>query len=143
MRFSSKSQTYTLERSKRDTIETFSRWMEAWNAFVQTRLHFKPQEAFSLFTYQKLITTLCTQYKFKAVYSYDINFRNLIARERTLSPQQRSGNWGKKHEELGAYHLTEENRLPPLKCYNCNGSGHVAMNCPEPKQKDKPRSRSR
>ena len=52
MRFSSKSQTYTLERSKRDTIETFSRWMEAWNAFVQTRLHFKPQEAFSLFTYQ-------------------------------------------------------------------------------------------
>ena len=142
MRFSSKTSTYTIEKTKRDTIESFSQWMEAWNAFMQTRLHFKPGETFKLFSYQKLITTLCTQFKFKSVYSYDINFRSLMARERTLAPEQRSGDWGRKHWELACCHLTEDNRLPPMKCYNCSGSGHSATNCPEPKQKEKPRSRS-
>ena len=117
--------------------------MEAWNAFYQTTLYFRPDDAYYLFCYQKLITNLATQFKFKAVYSYDINFRNLMARESVLDKGRKSGKWKRRHEELACIHLTQDNRLPPTKCFNCNGGGHVATNCPEPKQRERLRSRSR
>ena len=54
------SRTYTFEKAKRDNIEIFSQWMEGWNARMQTRLYFKPDEYYELFSHTRLISKLAT-----------------------------------------------------------------------------------
>ena len=143
MKFSPTTRTYTLEKAHKESIGTFTAWMEAWNNFVQTRLYFKPDEHFQLFTYQRLIGTLAAQYRFSAVYSYDIDFRNLIATQRRVSPKERTASWGSVQPQLQVIHLTDNQRLPPPKCFKCNESGHTANVCPNQKPKDtQPRQRS-
>ena len=144
MKFSSETGTYSFERTNSETIESFTRWMQAWNAFYQTHLSFRPHDAFLLFSYLKLISTLATQFKFPAVYSYDVDFRHAIATQRKVPPTQRTAIWGVKNAELANAHLTEDQRLPPPKCYVCNDKGHLANNCPNPpKQKEGGRSASK
>ena len=143
MKYSTETGTYSFERTSSESIETFTRWMEAWNAFVQTRLSFRPHEHFALFSYLKLISTLATQFKFSAVYSYDIDFRCALAAQRKIPPSQRTAIWGIKNQELANIHLTENQRLPPPKCFTCNNTGHVATQCPNPKQKEVSRSGSK
>lgn len=144
MKFSESTGTYRLEKSKTEAIQTFPQWMEAWNAFMQTRLYYKPKECHALFSYQKTITRLASQFTFKAVYAYDINFRSGVAAHFELDSRQRTLAWGAHVDpELESVHLTQANRLPPVTCYNCNEKGHVTTYCPEPKQKERQRSRSR
>ena len=135
MKLQPSSGHYVLEKAKRDNIESFSQWMEGWNAFLQTRLSFKPDEAFDLFTHQRLITKLATQFRFQAVYSYDMNFRQAMANQRG-HPDSCTISWGQKDPELSVYHLTEDQRLPPPRCYKCNEKGHLATNCTGPKTKE-------
>ena len=108
----------------------------AWNNFLQTRLYFKPEEHFALFTYQRLIATLATQYRFAAVYSYDMDFRTLMATQRRVAPLERTASWGIIQPQLSVIHLPDRQRLPPLKCFKCGESGHTANRCPNPKVKD-------
>ena len=144
MKFSESTGTYRLEKTKNEAIQTFPQWMDAWNAFMQTRLHYKPKECHALFSYQKTITRLASQFTFKAVYAYDINFRSGVAAQFELDSRQRTLAWGAQVDaELESVHLTQANRLPPVTCYNCNGKGHVTTYCPEPKQRERPRSKSR
>lgn len=48
--------TLELKKSKKDTVNNFSEWMKVWNDFLHTRLHFHPEEAYLLLTYQRHIT---------------------------------------------------------------------------------------
>ena len=136
MKFSPSSNTYTLEKASKDSIGTFTAWMEAWNNFLQTRLYFKPEEHFELFSYQRLIGTLAMQYRFSAVYSYDMDFRNLMGTQRRLPPKDRTASWGSIQPQLQVTHLTDAYRLPPTKCFKCNEAGHTANLCPNQKTKD-------
>ena len=81
-----------------------------------------------------MISTLATQFKFSAVYSYDVDFRSALAAQRRCSVK--TIKWEEKNMELANIHLTEDQRLPPLKCFRCDSKGHVATNCPNPKQKE-------
>ena len=112
MKWQSDTGTYTLQKAKKRSfgnIPTVGRSLEC--------LH---SNQIALQTYQKPITLLRTQYKFNAVYLYDINFRTLVAAERSEAPEHRTLTWGVRHEELACCHLTTEIRLPPTKCFNCN-----------------------
>ena len=100
--------------------------MEVWNAFVQTRLSFKPKKNFKLFSYLKLISTLITQFKLSAVDSYDVAFRSAMAAQRKVAHSQKTVKWEPKKPELANIHLTEDQHLPPPKCFSCNSKGHVA-----------------
>ena len=142
LKYSTEKGTYTFEKASKDQIDTFTRWMEAWNAFYQTWVYFRPRDHFLLFQHQRLICTLATQFKFSAVYSYDVDFRNLIAAQKRCDNDDRTAKWGTKHPELAVIHLTEDQRLPPAKCFKCQEKGHTANRCPNPKSKDLPRSKS-
>jgi hypothetical protein len=74
-------------------ITDFPEWMEAWNVFMQARLHFYPDEAPQLFAYQKTISRLARSYEFFAFMNYDKNLRSLIANNESTPPSQRTAAW--------------------------------------------------
>ena len=135
LEFASELEGYKFTKVQKDTVLTFMQWMEAWNVFVQARLHFKPTEQYELFSYQKHITHLASQFRFLAVYAYDIDYRTHVAAERQLSPEDRTVTWGLTHDELKAIHLGEDRRLPLARCFKCNETDHLANKCTNTKSK--------
>ena len=102
--------------------------MLAWDSFMQSSLHFKPQLFFQLFCYQRNFCRLVAKYKFEACYRYDKDFRLLVASQSSLSPEQRTAKWECTHRELRNMHLQQDMLLPS--CFHCRKTGHFAPNCP-------------
>ena len=128
------STTLRLKKSTKETINSFQEWMAVWNDFIHARLHFHPTEAYDLLKYQKHITDFAKQYKFEAVRNYDIDFRHLIANQRSESPNDRTAFWDQHNIELKNLLLAEHPKPPPH-CYNCNEKGHISNECPKPAKK--------
>ena len=129
LRFDEKKQKLQVSKRKLDCVQNFAEWMEVWNLFTQAHLHFFPEDTESLFAYQKSITRFSSRYTFEAVYSYDIDFRNLIAVEKHLPREHRQVRWSKVSDELVHIHL-RDNRRPEPMCYKCKEKGHYANKCP-------------
>ena len=127
-----------LRLKKADTriIQNFPEWLAVWNMFLAARLHYFPKEHAMLMEYQESITVFASQYKFGAVYLYDIDFRKKIANERDLTERKRTIWWGKEHQRLMVIHLwnkglgADNSEIP---CYNCGEKGHYANKCKKPK----------
>ena len=130
----SDSTTLRLKKSKKDVITNYSEWMAVWNDFLHARLHFHPEEAYELLKYQKHITDFSKLYKFEAVKSYDIDFRHLLANEKSVAPIDRTAFWDQQNAELKNL-LLVDNPKPPPHCYNCNEKGHISSDCPKPSKK--------
>ena len=128
------STTLRLKKSTKETINSFSDWMGVWNDFLHARLHFHPTEAYDLLKYQKHITDFAKQYKFEAVRNYDIDFRHLIANQRSESPSDRTAFWDQQNIELKNLCLADHPKPPPH-CYNCNEKGHISNECTKPSKK--------
>ena len=126
--------TLSLNRAKKDMINSFTEWMEVWNAFLHTRLHFQPQEAFQLLSYQKHITAFAKKYKWEAVRAYDIDFRHYIANERSEAPIDRDFHWEHQNTDLKNHHLHNQ-EIPPPTCFNCTNVGHKSSDCPQPSKR--------
>ena len=97
-----------LKKKPTRKIQTFLQWMEVWNLFLHARLHYHPDQAHELISYQKIITRLATKFHFPAVYDYDIDFRTLVATEKSLDFDDRTAHWTRvnddlKHENLDLY----------------------------------------
>ena len=75
-----------LKKSKTNWVHSFVEWIQVWNIFMQARLSVAPSEFAKLFAYQKQMSVVCRRYKFEAAYSYDKDFRQAIASERSLPP---------------------------------------------------------
>ena len=112
-------------------ITDFPEWMEAWNVFMQARLHFYPDEAPQLFAYQKTISRLARSYEFFAVMNYDKNLRSLIANNESTPPSQRTAAWDRYNEELDRRYL-RDNMALPVTCFHCKKKGHFSNNCTLP-----------
>ena len=131
---STNESTLQLKKSKKETVNTFNEWMKVWNDFLHTRLHFHPDEAHLLLTYQKHITDFASLYKFEAVRDYDIDFRNTIANQRNDSDEERTVFWDQVSVELKNLDLSDHPKPPPH-CYNCNEKGHMSSECQKPSKK--------
>ena len=90
-----------------------------------------PEEHAVLIAYQRLITWFAKKFKFAAVYNYDIDFRKIMAAERSLPPMHRTALWDKQHDELRNEHLSIDQMKAPKSCFKCKDKGHVATNCPK------------
>ena len=122
-------ETLRLKKVSSNRVETFPEWLECWNKFMLARLHYQPDEQPYLMSYQRLITSFAKKYKFSAVYNYDIDFRKILAAER--SEAYKSAFWDKQHDELKNEHLSIEQLKAPKNCYKCKEKGHIATNCPK------------
>ena len=124
----------SLKKSKKEIISNFNEWMAVWNDFLHARLHFRPNEAYELLKYQKHITDFSKLYKFEAVRNYDIDFRYLIANQKSEPHSNRTAFWDQQNIEL-KNQLLVDNPKPPPSCYNCSEKGHVSSDCPNPPKK--------
>ena len=122
------STSFRLQTEKKQKITNISSWMMAWNKFMQATCHYKPNMFFDLFCYQKNIIRLFSKYKFEAGYSYDKDFRMLMASQVSLEPSQRTAKWDILHQELMHMHFQSDTLLPS--CFHCKAIGHFASNCP-------------
>ena len=129
LRFDIKKKKLEVSKRKSEGVQNFAEWMEVWNLFTQGHLHYFPEDAEVLFAYQKAITRFSARFTFEAVYSYDIDFRNLISIEKRLPQEQRQVEWGKVNDELVHIHL-RENRRPEPTCFKCKEKGHYSNKCP-------------
>lgn len=129
LRFDLKKKRLEVSKQKSLGVQNFSEWMETWNIFTQAHLHYFPEDGEALFSYQKSITRFHVSYPFEAVYSYDIDFRNLLAIEKNLPPEEKQVEWAKINEELEQVHLKGNRRTEPT-CYKCNTKGHYSNKCP-------------
>ena len=103
--------------------------MEAWNVFLQARLHYYPTEAPLLLAYQRTISRLARYYSFPAVINYDKYFRQLMESQQSAPPSERKAHWGKLDEGLD-HRFLRDHRQSAVKCFHCNKRGHVAPKCP-------------
>ena len=126
--------TLCLKKSKKDKVNTFVEWLSVWNDFLHARLHFQPDEAYELLSYQKNITAFAKQYKFEAVKAYDIDFRHLIANEKSYIDDDRTAFWDLQNTELKNLNLVD-NPIPAPECYNCREKGHLSSECLKPSKK--------
>lgn len=134
--------TLLLKKAKVDTVSSFTEWMVVWNLFMQTRLHFHPEEACELIRYQAHITSFSQKHKWGAVYAYDIDFRHHISLERNLPKHERQWRWEEKSAELMNEDLHNSFLAPKaLECYSCGQEGHMSPACPQRASK-KPRKGS-
>ena len=118
------------DKVKNEKVDSFAKWMLAWNSFLQAHLHYHPEDYFLLFSYQKLFSQLVNKYRFDACASYDRYFRLSMANQQSLSADLRSVSWGSICEEYRAMYLID-NPLPH--CFTCKSKGHFAQNCPDKK----------
>ena len=118
------------DKVKNEKVDSYAKWMLAWNSFQQAHLHYHPEDYFLLFSYQKLFSQLVNKYRFDACASYDRYFRLSMANQQSLSPELRSVSWGSICEEYRAMYLID-NPLPH--CFTCKSKGHFAQNCPDKK----------
>ena len=127
------------DKVKNEKVDSFSKWLLAWNSFLQAHLHYHPEDYYNLMTYQKLFCQLVNKYRFDACASYDRYFRLSMANQQTLSADLRSVSWVSICEEYRAMYLID-NPLPH--CFTCKSKGHFAQNCPDKKttQSDTPQN---
>lgn len=124
-------ETLRLKKVCSNKIECFPDWVECWIKYMIARLHYHPEEHAVLIAYQRLITSFAKKFKFAAVYNYDIDFRKIMAAERSLPPMHRTALWDKQHDELRNEHLSIDQMKAPKSCFKCKDKGHVATNCPK------------
>ena len=117
---------------KKNKIRSFSDWIMAWNTFMQTYLHFKPDIFYKLFTYQKIFCRLVDKYRFDACYAYDLEMMMSLAAELSVAPSQRLHKWEVVSQEYMNIHLQDQLLPPPSThiCYHCHLEGHSAGACP-------------
>jgi len=82
-------QTFTLQVSSQSgelqlaptliKIASFALWVVAWNMCVSAILSTEPYQAFEMFGYQYIITSLNHQLPFSSWMNHDIKFRTLAA----------------------------------------------------------------
>ena len=130
LHFDRKTNQPTLRTSQaKSRIHDFEEWMEAWNVFVQARLHYHPIEAPLLFAYQRTISRLARYYSSPAVMNYDKYFRQLMESQQSAPPSERKAHWGKLDEGLD-HRFLRDHRQSAVKCFHCNRRGHVSNRCP-------------
>ena len=122
-------ETLRLRKVSTNRVESFSEWLQCWNKFFSACLHYHPELQAALLAYQRLLTSFALRYKFSAIYQYDIDFRKLIAAERSLPHAHRTAMWDRQHDELKNEHLSSDHLIPPKTCFKCNEKGHIATNC--------------
>ena len=76
------------------------------------------------------IAHFAKNYRFSAVYSYDIDFRKKMVAKRQLAPAHRMTFWGTQHLELKNQHLHDQ-FIQQATCYNYKETGNKASNCPK------------
>ena len=124
------SGVFKMRKDQTNAVRTFTEWLEAWNMFLAARIHFCPHDQHVLLIYQASITHKAREYKFNAVYQYDISFRKMISAERTLFPQQRSTRWETDNIQLMNLHLYGH-MIPAPTCFKCGAKEHMAAKCPQ------------
>ena len=108
-------------------IRDYPSWICAWNSFYQASLHYHPDTHYYLFSHFKIISNLARKHKFENVYLYDKSQRQILAAQRTISPELRSVKWDRINEELFQNFL-RDSHMPA--CYHCSTYGHYASSCP-------------
>ena len=103
---------------KKEKIANLRTWMCAWNTFMQAYLHFKPDNFYLLFSYQKHFCRLASKYKFEACYMYDKDVRMLLASQASLPPSQRTVAWDNINQEV--IHISQGSQVQ-----NFNGTGQT------------------
>ena len=101
-------------------VDGLHSWLEAWNVYLQTVLHYFPLLAPDLLAYQDQICKFSRKFRASAWIMYDTAFRYMAASNPSLP-------WGKINDQLYNDILKEET-LPF--CISCHSYGHRTINCP-------------
>ena len=101
-------------------VDGLHSWLEAWNVYLQTVLHYFPLLAPDLLVYQDQICKFSRKFRVSAWIMYDTAFRYMAASNPSLP-------WGKINNQLYNDILKEET-LPF--CISCHSYGHRTINCP-------------
>ena len=122
------------KKANTNRLNTFIEWAEVWNMFLAARVHYHPEEYAILHAYQDIISVFARDYKFRAIYLYDMYFRRTIAAERSLHISHRTAFWNTHHLPLKNTYLTSDQILTKPTCYKCGQKGHMANKCPNDPQ---------
>ena len=100
-------------------VDGLHSWLEAWNVYLQTVLHYFPLLAPDLLAYQDQICKFSRKFRASAWIMYDTTFRYMTASNPSLP-------WGKINDQLYNDILKEE-KLPF--CISCHSYGHRTISC--------------
>ena len=113
-------------KKPKKSIESFSAWLQAWNNFESLIMSSHPTCYSNLLAYRQFIQAANRKYTWAAVYSYDLQFRAALAREKSF-------NYGEPKYDLVVSTLDATAiRTDVSRCFRCRAVDHAVQECPFP-----------
>ena len=120
-------------KAKKDKINSFARWSEAWVAFCQAHLYYHPEDYYNIFVYHRQMVQHFNRFYLDACLQYDRDFRLALANQRSVDPANRTVRWGEVNRDLKILYL-HDSLLP--KCEHCRCTGHFVDKCLKKQQEE-------
>ncbi len=120
-----KAVAYRPKRARK-AINSFEKWLQAWNNFERLLVNDDCQRYNSLADYREHIAAYSRKFHWPAVYAYDQRFRAALAVEHSFE-------YGKVNNDLYTTILdSTPERKDIRKCKRCRSTEHEVADCPFP-----------
>ncbi|XP_048583293.1 uncharacterized protein LOC116612504 isoform X1 [Nematostella vectensis] len=118
--FAENSESVRLLRNKRQSIDSFYKWVIAYTRYALTIVTAFPRRAREMIQYQAIISSAAAKYRGFAWLTYDENFRRYAAQDRSIP-------WDRVNLEL--WTVTFAGLAKPH-CASCSSPFHRSEDCP-------------